>query len=102
MKNYLDSIDREELRNRANQVLGYANDARGQAGYWMDYTVKKIRAFSLIEFFIYETCLVTFGMWLGSCFSDFFKKFRKVIFVAFAATWVYLVWRVFFDDEDEE
>ena len=61
MKNYLDSIDREALRSRANQVLGYANDARDCAARWTD---------------------------------------RGVLFVAFAATWMYLFWRIFFDDEE--
>ena len=39
MKNYLDSIDREALRSRANQVLGYANDARDCAARWTDHAV---------------------------------------------------------------
>lgn len=102
MKNYLDSIDRDALRARANQVLDYANDARDHAGRLMDYTTDRIRGFSLIEFFIYETCLLSFGLWIGSCFSKFFKKFRAVIFGVFAATWLYLFWRVFFDGAGED
>ena len=64
-------------------------------------TTEKIRGFSLIEFFIYETCLLSFGLWLGTCFSKFFKKFRAIIFAAFAATWLYLLWRVFFDEDED-
>ena len=45
--------------------------------------------------------LLSLGLWLGSCFSKFFKKFRSVLFVAFAASWLYLFWRVFFDCDDE-
>ena len=85
MKNYLDSIDRDALRSRAEQML----------------QTEKIRGFSLIEFFIYETCLLSFGLWLGTCFSKFFKKFRAIIFAAFAATWLYLLWRVFFDEDED-
>lgn len=43
----------------------------------MNTTTEKIRGFSLIEFFIYETCLLSFGLWLGTCFSKFFKKFPR-------------------------
>ena len=55
MKNYLDSIDRAALRSRAEQMLHTAGDACDQAGRFMNTTTEKIRGFSLIEFFIYET-----------------------------------------------
>ena len=70
MKNYLDSIDRAALRSRAEQMLHTAGDACDQAGRFMNTTTEKIRGFSLIEFFIYETCLLSFGLWLGTCFSN--------------------------------
>ena len=66
MKNYLDSIDRAALRSRAEQMLHTAGDACDQAGRFMNTTTEKIRGFSLIEFFIYETCLLSFGLWLGT------------------------------------
>ena len=69
MKNNLDSIDRDALRSRAEQMLHTAGDACDQAGRFMNTTTEKIRGFSLIEFFIYETCLLSFGLWLGTCFS---------------------------------
>ena len=56
MKNYLDSIDRDALRSRAEQMLHTAGNACDQAGRFMNTTTEKIRGFSLIEFFIYETC----------------------------------------------
>ncbi len=101
MKKYLDSIDRDALRNRAEDLLHTAGDACDHAGRFMNFTADRIRGFSLIEFFIYETCLLSFGLWLGTCFSKFFKKFRAVIFAAFAASWLYLVWRVCFDEDNE-
>ena len=60
MKNYLDSIDRDALRSRAEQMLHTAGNACDQAGRFMNTTTEKIRGFSLIEFFIYETCLLSF------------------------------------------
>ena len=53
MKNYLDSIDRDALRSRAERMLHTAGDACDQAGRFMNTTTEKIRGFSLIEFFIY-------------------------------------------------
>ena len=63
MKNYLDSIDRDALRSRAEQMLHTAGNACDQAGRFMNTTTEKIRGFSLIEFFIYETCLLSVCGW---------------------------------------
>ena len=59
MKNYLENIDREALRARAEQMLGYANDARSQASRWTDYAVTKARGFSLFDFAVFEACLLS-------------------------------------------
>lgn len=99
MKNYLDNLDRDALRARADQMLGYANEAKGQVGRWVDYSVERAKDFSMIDFAVFKVCLLTLGLWLGACFSKFFKKFRGLLFVCFTASWIYLVWRVFFDDE---
>ena len=101
MKNYLENIDREALRARAEQMLRYADDARNQAGRWTDYAVSKAQNFSVFDFAIFKVCLLSLGLWLGTCFSRFFKKFRGGLFVALAASWLYLFWRIFFDCEEE-
>ncbi|MDO5141771.1 MAG: hypothetical protein Q4D31_01990 [Eubacteriales bacterium] len=100
MKNYLENIDREALRARAEQMLDYANDARVQAGHWVDHAATRAQGFSLFDLAIVKLCLLSFGLWLGACFSKFFKKFRGLLFVAFTAGWLYLFWRVFFDHDD--
>ena len=102
MKNYLENIDREALRARAEQMLGYANDARAQASRWTDYAVDKARGFSLFDFAVLEACLLTLGLWLGTCFSKLFKECRGVLFMLFAASWLYLLWRIVFDDETDD
>lgn len=100
MKNYLENVDREVLRARAEQMLHYADEARDTASRWTNHAVEKAHGFSLFDFAIFETCLLSLGLWLGACFSKCFKKIRTVLFVAFAASWLYMLWRVFFDDED--
>ena len=49
---------------------------------------------------MFETCLLSLGLWLGTCFSKCFKKLRTLFFVAFAASWLYMLWRIFFDEEE--
>ena len=92
MKNYLENVDREALRARAEQMLHYADEARGTASRWTNHAV--------FDFAIFETCLLSLGLWLGTCFSKCFKKLRTLFFVAFAASWLYMLWRIFFDEEE--
>ena len=43
MKNYLENVDREALRARAEQMLHYADEARGTASRWTNHAVDKAR-----------------------------------------------------------
>ena len=90
MKNYLENVDREALRARAEQMLHYADEARGTASRWTNHAVDKARGFSILDFAVFETCLLSLGLWLGTCFSKCFKKLRTLFFVAFAASWLYM------------
>lgn len=65
-----------------------------------NHAVEKAHGFSLFDFAIFETCLLSLGLWLGTCFSKCFKKLRTLFFVAFAASWLYMLWRIFFDEEE--
>ena len=57
MKNYLENVDREALRARAEQMLHYADEARDTASRWTNHAVEKAHGFSLFDFAIFETCL---------------------------------------------
>ncbi len=100
MKNYLENIDREALRARAEQLLNYAEGAKDYATRWTEHAVDKAHGFSLLDFAMLGVCLTSFGMWIGSCFSKCLKKVQAVLIGLFAASWVYLFWRVFINDED--
>lgn len=100
MTNYLDHLDRAELKARAAQMLDYANDAKGVADRWIDHSMTKARGFSVFDFAMLKICLLSLGLFLGSCFASFFKRFRAALFVLFAASWLFMLWRIFFDDED--
>lgn len=100
MKNYVPNIDRDAVRARAEQMLAYANDAKDCASRWTDLAMDKAHGFSIFDFAVLKVCLLSLGLWLGACFAKFFKKFRGALFVLFAASWMYLFWRIFFEDED--
>lgn len=99
MKNYLDNLDRDELRARAAQMLDYAGNAKDCASRWVDYAMEKAHGFSVLDFGVLKVCLLSLGLWIGASFSKLFQKCRGVLFVLFAASWLYLLWRIVFDDE---
>lgn len=98
MKQYL-NLDRENLKQKADQMLGYANDAKAYAQKIGNYSVARTRKFSLMELTLFKVCLVSLGLWVGATFSKVFKKMRGLLMIAFAASWLYLFWRIFVDEE---
>ncbi len=101
MKNYLENIDRELLRERVEQLLNYAGDAKDCAARWTDHAIDKAHGFSLFDYTVLWVCLTSFGMWIGSCFAKCVKKLHGLIFAMFAVSWAYLFWRVFMYDSDD-
>ena len=100
MKNYFEDIDRDAIRARAEQMLDYANGAKSCACRWTNFAMDKAHDFSIFDFAVLKVCLLSLGLWLGSCFAKLFQKCRSVLFVVFVASWLYLFWRIFFDGEE--
>lgn len=95
-KEYLDyirSIDR-------NDVISCACDAKDRAQAVLAYSAEQVRRFSLFDFAVFKLCLLSLGLWLGARFSCFFGKFKHFIFAGFIASYVYLIWRIFFRAEE--
>ncbi len=90
---YIRSIDREDLidcaygiKDRAQAVIGHS--------------AEQARGFSLFDFAVFKLCLLSLGMWLGARFSRFFGKFKHFILAGFVASYVYLIWRIFFREPE--
>ncbi len=95
-KKYLDyvrSIDRDD-------VVNCACDVKDRAQEVLAYSIEQARGFSLFDFAVFKLCLLSFGLWLGAHFSRFFGKFKHFIFAGFIASYVYLIWRIFFRTEE--
>ncbi|MEG1774259.1 MAG: hypothetical protein RR320_05340 [Oscillospiraceae bacterium] len=67
----------------------------------IDYMLARSRNFGLADWAMFKLCLVSFGVLIGSTFSNFFKKLRPLMTVLFCAGWVYMVWRVFLCEDDD-
>lgn len=69
------------------------------ANLFVQYLLTKARTFSVLDFAVFKTCLVCFGAFLATLFSKQAKKFKFLLFIGFLASWVYLIWRIFFQDD---
>ena len=63
-----------------------------------DLLLARSRRFTLFDWAILKTCLISFGLLLGAAFSRFFKKLVPVLAIVFLASWAYALWRLFYDD----
>lgn len=103
MKDYLEklrAIDREALQAKAAVLVQnagmYADEAKDVIGEMTDYSMEKVHGFSVLDVAIFKVCLMSFGLWLGVQFANFFKKWKPVILVGFILSYAYLIWRMFF------
>lgn len=57
--------------------------------------------FSMLDWAIFKTCLISLGLMVGSLFAKLFKKLAPLMALVFIASWVYLVWRIFSGEDIE-
>lgn len=102
IRTYLDPsrIDRDAIAAQASAMKAQAFDLLDRADDLANYSVEQARGFSLLDFAVFKVCLLSLGIWIGSQFSKFFKRFRVFVFLGFIASYVYLIWRLFLRDTD--
>ncbi len=55
--------------------------------------------FSILDWAIFKTCLITLGLMIGTWFARLFKKLAPLVALLFIASWIYLVWRIFLGED---
>lgn len=76
-------------------VIRYAQDTSDFFCSFVKFVIARTHDFSLFDFAVLKLCLVSFGLYLGSKFANFFKKFHFIIFISFILSTIYMLWRVF-------
>ncbi len=63
-----------------------------------------VRSYLLSEVCIFKMMLISFGLLIGATFSDFFKKHRIILFVAFLGSAALFLYKAFqmLEEIDEE
>ncbi len=63
------------------------------------FLLSRAAHFSVLDWAIFKTCLVTLGLMIGTWFARLFKKLAPLVALLFIASWIYLVWRIFLGEE---
>ncbi len=63
------------------------------------FMLSRAAHFSVLDWAIFKTCLVTLGLMIGTWFARLFKKLAPLVALVFIASWVYLVWRIFLGED---
>lgn len=82
------------LKDQAATLFAKADDLA-------NFTVERTQGFNMLDFAVLKICLLSFGLWLGSKFADFLKRYRLFLFLGFLFSYVYLIWRIFLSDQGE-
>lgn len=78
----------------------HAEKAKNWISWAVGRSMEEVRNFSVLDFGIFKLCLLSLGLWLGTLWNKLLKHCRPLLFLGFAISWLYLIWRIFFKDED--
>lgn len=99
LRGRLPKVDRDALAAQAAALRDHAGILLDRADDFAQYSVEKARTFSVLDFAFLKVCILSLGIWLGSMFSKFFRRFRVVVFFGFVISYLYLIWRIFFRED---
>lgn len=94
-------FDRDAIAAQAAMMKDHAAALTARADDLLNYLMETAHRFSVLDFALFKVCLLSLGIWLGSQFSKFFKRFRVFVFLGFIASYVYLIWRLFLREADD-
>lgn len=80
-------------------ITRYAQDTSDAFTSLIKFMLARAKDFSLLDFALFKLCLVSFGLYIGSKFAEFFKKFRIVILISFIISYAYMLWRIFIRED---
>ncbi len=80
-------------------AIRYLQDTSDSISSLIKFIIARVRDFSIFDFALMKLCLISFGLYLGSKFAAFFKKFRIVLFMWFIFSSLYMIWRIFISED---
>ena len=98
------SVTSAVVHEYAGQAIDTARSSaqicRSFWGEFVDYTLARCRTFDAFDFAIFKICLVLFGAWFAAQFTKLANKLKKVFLIGFLISMAYLIWRIFFAEQE--
>lgn len=66
-----------------------------------DYCLERASTFSIFDWAVFKTCLISLGVLIGAAFAKLFKKLAPLMAIVFVVSWIYILWRMFFAEYDD-
>lgn len=67
----------------------------------IDYVMEKIKTFDVLEWALVKVCLVSIGLIFGSFYNKFIRKNIVLITIIAICSYVYLMYKLFFEKNNE-
>jgi len=62
----------------------------------IDYLMKSVSKFTIWDYAWFKICLFSLGIIFGVYFSQFFLQYILLVWIAFALTYSWLIYKIFF------
>lgn len=76
------------------------NNALNEVDHITEYMIDRTREFEVIDWAVFKICLVSLGMLIGMHFTRVRKVLSSLLVVVYLSSLVYIMWRIFFPDEN--
>lgn len=63
------------------------------------FLISRAAHFSVLDWAIFKTCLISLGLMISTWFARLFKKLAPLVALVFIISWAYLIWRIFWDED---
>lgn len=64
-----------------------------------DFAMERVKFFNVFDFAMLKVCLLSIGMLLGAFYSKHIKKSAFFIIIIALCSYIYLIYKLFYDDE---
>ena len=75
-------------------------EIKRELGELIDFAMDSLQLFTITDMAMFKIFLISFGILLGITFTKFFKAMSPIVKILFVASYAYIVWKVFVEDED--
>lgn len=88
------------MKNVQNEkILSYLD--KDKAIEFMDDAMQRTKKFGILDFAVFKTALISFGVFIGIMFTKPLKKFKIFFLIGYIVSALYLFYRMYVDISED-